>query len=39
MLDVIAHYVIKLIGGKFRFTVKSSVEIVSHFMLFALLGM
>lgn len=38
MLDVIARYIFKLTGGEFGFTVKGSVEIVSYFMLFALLG-
>ena len=38
MLDVIARYIFKLTGGEFGFTVKGSVEIVSYFMLFALLA-
>ena len=38
MLDVIVRYVFKLTGGEFGFTVKGSVEIVSYFMLFALLA-
>lgn len=38
MLDVTARYVFKLSGGEFGFTVKGSVEIVSYFMLFALLA-
>ena len=38
MLDVTARYIFKLTGGEFGFTVKGSVEIVSYFMLFALLG-
>src|SRR5699024_6268798 len=33
-----ARYVFKLTGGEMRFTVKGSVEIVSYFMLFALLA-
>ena len=36
--DVVARYVFKLTGGEFGFTVKGSVEIVSYFMLFALLA-
>lgn len=38
MLDVMARYIFKLTGGEFGFTVKGSVEIVSYFMLFALLA-
>lgn len=38
VLDVIARYIFKLTGGEFGFTVKGSVEIVSYFMLFALLA-
>ncbi len=38
MLDVVARYIFKLAGGEFGFTVKGSVEIVSYFMLFALLA-
>lgn len=38
MLDVVARYIFKLTGGGFGFTVKGSVEIVSYFMLFALLA-
>lgn len=38
MLDVIVRYIFKLTGGEFGFTVKGSVEIVSYFMLFALLA-
>ena len=38
MLDVIARYIFKLTGGELGFTVKGSVEIVSYFMLFALLA-
>lgn len=38
MLDVTARYIFKLTGGEFGFTVKGSVEIVSYFMLFALLA-
>ena len=38
MTDVVARYVFKLTGGEFGFTVKGSVEIVSYFMLFALLA-
>jgi len=38
MLDVIARYIFKLSGGELGFTVKGSVEIVSYFMLFALLA-
>ncbi|WP_201503305.1 TRAP transporter small permease [Psychrobacter aquimaris] len=38
MLDVVARYIFKLTGGEFGFTVKGSVEIVSYFMLFALLA-
>lgn len=36
--DVAARYVFKLTGGEMGFTVKGSVEIVSYFMLFALLA-
>ncbi len=36
--DVSARYVFKFTGGEFGFTVKGSVEIVSYFMLFALLA-
>ncbi len=36
--DVSARYVFKLTGGEMGFTVKGSVEIVSYFMLFALLA-
>lgn len=36
--DVGARYVFKLTGGELGFTVKGSVEIVSYFMLFALLA-
>ncbi len=38
VLDVTARYIFKLTGGEFGFTVKGSVEIVSYFMLFALLA-
>lgn len=38
VLDVVARYIFKLTGGEFGFTVKGSVEIVSYFMLFALLS-
>ena len=38
ILDVIVRYIFKLTGGEFGFTVKGSVEIVSYFMLFALLA-
>ena len=38
MLDVTARYIFKLSGGELGFTVKGSVEIVSYFMLFALLA-
>ncbi|MCG3880252.1 TRAP transporter small permease subunit [Psychrobacter sp. Ps6] len=38
MTDVVARYIFKLTGGEFGFTVKGSVEIVSYFMLFALLA-
>ena len=38
MFDVTARYIFKLTGGEFGFTVKGSVEIVSYFMLFALLA-
>ena len=38
MTDVVARYIFKLTGGEFGFTVKGSVEIVSYFMLFALLS-
>ncbi|WP_201586830.1 TRAP transporter small permease [Psychrobacter jeotgali] len=36
--DVAARYIFKITGGEFGFTVKGSVEIVSYFMLFALLA-
>lgn len=36
--DVTARYVFKLTGGELGFTIKGSVEIVSYFMLFALLA-
>ena len=36
--DVGARYIFKLTGGEMGFTVKGSVEIVSYFMLFALLA-
>ncbi len=36
--DVLARYTFKMTGGEFGFTVKGSVEIVSYFMLFALLA-
>ena len=36
--DVGTRYVFKLTGGEFGFTIKGSVEIVSYFMLFALLS-
>lgn len=38
ILDVVARYIFKLTGGEIGFTVKGSVEIVSYFMLFALLA-
>ncbi|MCD1279494.1 TRAP transporter small permease [Psychrobacter sp. CCUG 69069] len=38
MLDVTARYIFKLTGGELGFTVKGGVEIVSYFMLFALLA-
>lgn len=38
ILDVGARYIFKLTGGDMGFTVKGSVEIVSYFMLFALLA-
>ncbi|MEN6669021.1 TRAP transporter small permease subunit [Psychrobacter sp. B38] len=38
IIDVVTRYVFKLTGGEFGFTVKGSVEIVSYFMLFALLA-
>ncbi len=38
MIDVITRYAFKLTGGEIGFTVKGSVEIVSYFMLFALLA-
>ncbi|WP_201597271.1 TRAP transporter small permease [Psychrobacter fulvigenes] len=38
ILDVGARYIFKLTGGEMGFTVKGSVEIVSYFMLFALLA-
>lgn len=38
IVDVATRYVFKLTGGEFGFTVKGSVEIVSYFMLFALLA-
>ena len=36
--DVGARYIFKLTGGELGFTIKGSVEIVSYFMLFALLS-
>lgn len=36
--DVLTRYIFKLTGGEFGLTVKGSVEIVSYFMLFALLA-
>lgn len=36
--DVVARYIFKLTGGELGFTIKGSVEIVSYFMLFALLA-
>ena len=36
--DVGARYVFKLTGGELGFTIKGTVEIVSYFMLFALLS-
>lgn len=36
--DVVARYVFKLTGGELGFTIKGTVEIVSYFMLFALLS-
>lgn len=36
--DVVTRYVFKLTGGELGFTIKGSVEIVSYFMLFALLA-
>ncbi len=36
--DVVSRYIFKLTGGEFGFTIKGSVEIVSYFMLFALLS-
>ena len=36
--DVITRYVFKLTGGELGFTIKGSVELVSYFMLFALLA-
>jgi len=38
IIDVATRYVFKLTGGEIGFTVKGSVEIVSYFMLFALLA-
>ncbi|MGE6573174.1 TRAP transporter small permease [Psychrobacter namhaensis] len=38
MLDVTARYIFKLTDGELGFTVKGGVEIVSYFMLFALLA-
>lgn len=38
MTDVATRYVFKLTGGDLGFTMKGSVEIVSYFMLFALLA-
>lgn len=38
IVDVATRYVFKLTGGAFGFTIKGSVEIVSYFMLFALLA-
>lgn len=38
MADVVARYIFKLTGGDIGFTIKGSVEIVSYFMLFALLS-
>lgn len=36
--DVTARYIFKLTGGELGFTIKGTVEIVSYFMLFALLA-
>ena len=36
--DVVTRYIFKLTGGELGFTIKGSVEIVSYFMLFALLA-
>ena len=36
--DVVSRYLFKLTGGDLGFTIKGSVEIVSYFMLFALLS-
>ena len=38
ILDVSTRYIFKLTGGEMGFTVKGGVEIVSYFMLFALLA-
>ncbi|GAA0315394.1 TRAP transporter small permease [Psychrobacter aestuarii] len=38
MVDVVTRYIFKLTDGSFGFTVKGTVEIVSYFMLFALLA-
>lgn len=38
IIDVATRYIFKLTGGEFGFTMKGSVEIVSYFMLFALLA-
>lgn len=38
ILDVVTRYIFKLTGGEIGFTMKGSVEIVSYFMLFALLA-
>jgi TRAP-type C4-dicarboxylate transport system permease small subunit len=38
MADVVSRYVFKLTDGQLGFTIKGGVEIVSYFMLFALLA-
>ncbi len=38
MVDVVTRYLFKITDGGFGFTVKGSVELVSYFMLFALLA-
>ncbi|WP_413501518.1 TRAP transporter small permease [Psychrobacter maritimus] len=38
IIDVVTRYIFKLTGGEIGFTMKGSVEIVSYFMLFALLS-
>ncbi len=38
IIDVATRYIFKITGGELGFTMKGSVEIVSYFMLFALLA-